>query len=378
MKILYVVSNQNLAGYHGGTIHVLAVTRELLRHHHEMHVASSGNPARVDFPAEAVLYPLKPRHPYLLWRSGSEIQKLLDQIKPDVVMERYYNFAGEAILRSHAAGIPTILEVNSPMVEFPGSWKSRLDLLLLGKLKQRRERIARSASLIVAPLKEIVPAEFRDRVRETEWGADTELFDPALVPDKSLLRAEKGFDSDEVLFVHFGSLRKWHGLVTLLEAFDVARKRIHRPCRLIIIGPSSPIKRERVSFAGTVPQTDLPGWLRMCDIAVLPFSIEQHRYLEIGFFWSPLKVFESMAMEMPLITLRHPRLTVLLQTEDPAFFYDGTMEDLAAKMVEMESSLDRRQQAAAQFRQTVLRDYSWQAHGDKLETWLKEVCAERG
>jgi glycosyltransferase involved in cell wall biosynthesis len=378
MKILYVVSNQSLAGYHGGTTHALAVTRELLRHHDEVHVVCRLNSAPVDFPAEAVLYPLKPRHPFLLWRSGSEIQKLLDQIKPDVVMERYYNFAGEAILRAHAAGIPTILEVNSPMVEYPGSWKSRLDLLLLGKLKQRRERIARSASLIVAPLKEIVSPEFHDRVRETEWGADTELFDPAMVPDKLLLRAEKGFDPDEVLFVHFGSLRKWHGLVTLLEAFDSARKRIQRACRLIIIGPSSHIKREQVSFVGTVPQPELPGWLRMCDCAVLPFSIEQHRYLEIGFFWSPLKVFEAMAMEMPLITLRHPRLTNLLQTEDPAFFYDGTAEDLAAKMVEMESHLEQHGEAAGQFRQTVLRDYSWRAHGEKLEGWIQEACVGQG
>lgn len=377
MKVLYVVSNQDLAGYHGGTIHVLAVTRELLRHHHEVHVVCRRASSRVDFPAEAVLYPLKPRHPFLLWRSGPEIQKLLEQIKPDVVIERYYNFAGEAILRAHAAGIPTILEVNSPMVEYPGSWKSRFDLLLLGRLKKRRERIARSASLIVAPLKEIVSPEFRDRVRETEWGADTDLFDPALVPDKLLLRAEKGFDMEEVLFLHFGSLRKWHGLVTLLEAFDSARARIRRPCRLVIVGPASPIKREQVSFVGTVPHTDLPGWLKMCDIAVLPFSIEQHRYLEIGFFWSPLKVFEAMAMEMPLITLRHPRLTSLLQTEDPAFFYEGSTEDLAAKMVEMESHLEQHQMTAGQFRQTVLRDYSWSAHGDKLETWIQEACAER-
>ncbi|HSP07517.1 MAG TPA: glycosyltransferase, partial [Acidobacteriota bacterium] len=232
-----------------------------------------------------------------------------------------------------------------------------------------------SASLILAPIKDIVPEPFRDKVREIKWGADTDIFDPALLPDKVLLRIEKGFDPEDILLLHFGSLRKWHGLVKLLEAFDMARARWQRPVKLIVLGPAKPIPRENVHFAGVVPHTDMPAWLKICDLAVFPFSPEQHRYLDLGFYWSPLKVFEAMAMELPVITLGHPRLGKILGAEDPGFYYDGTTADLAEKMVSLVERLPECESAGKQMRERLLRLYSWEVHGNQLHKWLTELVA---
>lgn len=370
MRILYAVTDQTLTEPHGGTIHVMAVTQELARHGHEMHVAYQQSPTQPALPGGAVGHPLPRKHRYLLWTLGSEIQSLLNQVKPDLVIERYYNFAGETLLRASRAGVPTVLEVNSPMIEYPGSWKSRLDPFLLGAMRKRRERMGAAASLIIAPINAIVPEPLRVKTREIEWGADTEIFDPALLPDKALLRMEKGFDPEEVLLLHFGSLRKWHGLVKLLEAFDMARPRFQRPVKLVIIGPTRPIPREKVHFTGPVLHADMPGWLKMCDLAVFPFSPEQHRYLDLGFYWSPLKVFEAMAMELPVLTLQHARLSSILGLDDPAFFYNGDMADLSEKMVALVEQLPEREAAGKQLRERLLSHYSWEAHGNQLHEWL--------
>jgi glycosyltransferase involved in cell wall biosynthesis len=179
---------------------------------------------------------------------------LFEELRPDVVMERYYNFAGEAILIANRTGTPTLLEVNSPMIEYPGSLKSKVDFFLGSVLRKRRNRIAEAASLIVSPMPEIVPPEFRKKVRQIEWGADTALFDPASLPDRSALRSQLGLNQDEIIFIHFGSLRKWHGLTKLLEAFDAARNQFQRPTRLIVIGPSTNApQRAGVQFTGMIP-----------------------------------------------------------------------------------------------------------------------------
>ena len=46
---------------------------------------------------------------------------------PDVVIERYYNFGGEGIRAAKAIGAVAVLEVNAPVIDYPGSPKARLD-----------------------------------------------------------------------------------------------------------------------------------------------------------------------------------------------------------------------------------------------------------
>jgi glycosyltransferase involved in cell wall biosynthesis len=373
MKILYAATDQDLATIHGGTIHINAVVQELTDRGNEVHllVQHSNQPKIIS--SNAKVHELPRTHRFLLWTAGKKIQQVISEIHPDVVMERYYNFAGEAILHAKVSGIPTVLEVNSPMIEYPGSTKSKMDLLLGGWLRKRREGIASAATLIISPMKEIVPEQYRNKVREIEWGADTKLFDPESLPDRAQLRLQHGYSADEILLIHFGSLRKWHGVVKLLEALDMARARFKRAVRLIVIGPKNEITRPNVNFVGEVAHEQLPAWLKMSDIAVLPFAIEQHRYLELGFYWSPLKLFETMAMNLPVLTLNHKRLITLLGTDDPDFFYDGSMEDLSAKMVAAVEKLPALTAKSKQFRSRVVNEFSWAVHGNKLNQWLSEL-----
>jgi glycosyltransferase involved in cell wall biosynthesis len=376
MKILYAATDQDLATVHGGTIHIHAVAQELTRHGNEVHllVQHSDQPKLVS--SNVKIHELPRTHRFLLWTTANKIQKIITDVHPDIVIERYYNFAGEAILQAKASGIPTVLEVNSPMIEYPGSTKSKLDFFLGGWLKKRRKRIASAASLIISPLKEIVPEEFRNKVREIEWGADTKLFDPESLPDRTSLRSQHGYSQDEILLVHFGSLRKWHGLVKLLEAFDKARLKFKTPVRLIVIGPKNEIIRPEVQFVGEIAHEQLPAWLKMSDLAVLPFAIEQHRYLELGFYWSPLKLFEAMAMNLPILTLNHKRLIALLGTNDPDFFYDGSMQDLSAKIISAAEKLPLIAEKSMRFRARVMKEFSWEVHGNKLNGWLEELTTK--
>jgi len=373
MKILYSATDQDLATVHGGTIHMNAVAQELTQRGNEVHLLVQHSDQPKIISSDVKVHEIPATHRFLLWTAGNKIQKVISEILPDVVMERYYNFAGETILRAKISGIPTVLEVNSPMIEYPGSTKSKLDLLLGGWLKKRRERMASAASLIISPMKEIVPEQYRSKVREIEWGADTKLFDPESLPERSLLRSQHGYSADEILLIHFGSLRKWHGLAKLLEAFDMARPKFKRAVRLIVIGPIHEITRPNVNFVGEIGHEQLPAWLKMSDIAVLPFAIEQHRYLELGFYWSPLKLFEAMAMNLPVLTLNHQRLIELLGSNDPDFFYDGSMEDLSAKMILGVARLPALTEKSKQFRPRVVNEFSWQVHGTKLNNWLLEL-----
>ena len=51
---------------------------------------------------------------------------------------------------------------------------------------------------------------------------------------------------------------------------------------------------QNVIFAGAVPHDRMPACLAASDIGVAPFDVDAHGPLSLGFYWSPLKIFEYM------------------------------------------------------------------------------------
>ncbi|MCK7518719.1 MAG: hypothetical protein MZV64_13850 [Ignavibacteriales bacterium] len=71
---------------------------------------------------------------------------------PDVIIERYHNFGGEGMRAAKALGALAVLEVNAPVVDYPGSPKARLDkALLVEPMRRWRDRQCRMADLLVTP-----------------------------------------------------------------------------------------------------------------------------------------------------------------------------------------------------------------------------------
>jgi glycosyltransferase involved in cell wall biosynthesis len=96
-----------------------------------------------------------------------------------------------------------------------------------------------------------------------------------------------------------GSLKPWHGLSILAEAFV----RLHRwapESRLLIVGDGPERARvaeylaaanvlPAVDFTGAVSPEEVPGLLAAMDVATAPYPDQP------GFYFSPLKVYEYMA-----------------------------------------------------------------------------------
>ncbi len=177
MRILYVASDQVVPGRTGGSIHVLEVARGLAGRGHEVHAVVHRSPGRPDREEEAVergrvvwhRIAWAPDHRFFRLRARAAVGGIADEARPQVLIERYYNFGGEGVLAGADRGLPALLEVNSPVIDHPGSWKARLDAALLVRpFRRHRERLVRQAAALVSPL--------RDRFKvEVEGGEDIEV-----------------------------------------------------------------------------------------------------------------------------------------------------------------------------------------------------------
>src|SRR3954471_17281076 len=130
MKILYCASDQTVPGTKGGSVHVTAVAEGLAALGHEVHaLVTPGGP----FPAGVHWIAMPPPlgRKELRFANATAVRRLAEALKPDVVIERYYNFGGEGIGAAAAVGAIAVLEVNAPVIDHPGSRKRLLDRALL-------------------------------------------------------------------------------------------------------------------------------------------------------------------------------------------------------------------------------------------------------
>jgi starch synthase len=378
MRILYAALDQTVPGTLGGSVHVQAVAEGLAALGHDVHVATQPGggwpPGSVRWHAMAP--PLG--RPHLRWMRTGAVAELARRIGAEVIIERYYNFGGEGVLAADRLGVPSVLEVNAPIIDYPGSLKSRIDkALVIEPMRRWRDRVCRRVDLFVTTSADILPTWVeRRRVLEVEWGADVDHFTPDARGPVPFAR-----DGNRIMCVFAGAFRSWHGVVHL----SAALARLHRAgddrfgAVFIGDGPERPVVERAardlpgITFTGALPHGALPAALAAADIGVAPFDPMKHRPLRLGFYWSPLKIFEYMAVGLPVVAPALPRLKRLVENKVEGLLYDPRdPRGLDRALVQLaDADLRRRMGAAARAR--VVKDFSWRAHCAILDRRLRAL-----
>ena len=296
--------------------------------------------------------------------------------QPDLIYERYSLFGYPGVELARQLGVPLLLEVNAPL------WVEQVKYrqLVLKRTAEVLERMILNAvdALIVVSTALAhyarwlgVPSE---RIIVSPNGVNPEQFHPAV--SGAEVRSLFGLDGKWVVgFV--GGLRPWHDLDTLLAAIQLLAN-TEVGVHLLIVGEGPQIEQLRglgenyITCTGAVEHQQLPQFMAAMDVVVVPYPKGGDTY------FSPLKLFEAMAMAKPIVGARLGQVAeVLIHGETGLLYEPGNAEDMANKIREVLAMSDHGGGLGAAARQWVLAGHTWEHNARQIVAIGRSLIRKR-
>lgn len=260
---------------------------------------------------------------------------------------------------------PTVFEIHKP--EWESGRSAREDFMRLIASPGFRAIVCISAALETHVLKSFPSLE----------GKTIVAHDAA----PSLDRPECHKESKSFVVGYFGSLYEGKGVETLLEVAPLCPWAVFQ----IVGGDAESIQYwqttrqipSNVFFLGHHPHPDLPSMMAKCHVLVAPYRekvMARGGTWEIGRWMSPLKLFEYMAMERPIVSADLPVLhEVLTHRENSILVPPTDATSWAATLQELRDDPHFARTIAQRARADYEQHYTWNARVSKLLSALRRL-----
>jgi glycosyltransferase involved in cell wall biosynthesis len=331
MRVAYVCADGGIPvfGEKGASVHITAMAQAFCRTGHEVRViAARRGPGAAAYPVEEVTAD----QPGPGDRAGKErghiataaaIEDRLVALHRDwpfeLIYERYSLWSTAGVRAGRRLGVPVVVEVNAPLVAEQAEYRA---LVLADEARKVEAEVFRRADALAVVSDELAVyvtqhGATADRVHVIRNAVDIARFHPGVRPARF-----PGIPDAAFVVGFSGSLKAWHGLDTLLPAFRALRNHVPSAHLLVVgEGPRKPWVEGyaagagldgAVTLTGWVGHDDLPALIARMDVATAPYPVAA------GHYFSPLKLYEYLALGRPIVASRIGQTAQVLEGTDAA------------------------------------------------------------
>jgi glycosyltransferase involved in cell wall biosynthesis len=288
--------------------------------------------------------------------------------KPDFIYERYSLFTWVGLALKRKWKIPYFVEFNDPGIETRKIYFGRSLLEPISTFLFKR--IVSEADSIIAVSRAVAAALTLKGVEGTKIhiipnGVHPQAFDPANGESTEISRKYHLTNTCVIGFV--GGMTPWHGVNVLVQAAPRILDK-YPNARFLIVGgePDSIAEVQKITdsngssekfiWTGWVPHEEVSAHLKMMDIVTAPYIPLKNGSL----YFSPLKVFEYMAMGKPVVASRIDQLTEIFEEgKEIQLIEPGSVSELADAILSLIANPACARQLGLNAQKKVLGNYTW-------------------
>ncbi|WLR41506.1 glycosyltransferase family 4 protein [Bacillus carboniphilus] len=309
------------------------------------------------------------------------LRNYVKKINPDVVINRYSIYDISAIIIRLIYRIPYVAEVNASSIvekDITKQFYFKRTARLIEKY------IFRKADIVTVVSKELLKYfeenEYRtDNVIVIPNGVDAEKF------NSERTEQLEGYPFDEwegkEIIGFLGSLKSWHGVERLIDILPVLIE--DNPLiRLLIIGDGEEHRRlsqlvmdkklsNYVHITGNLPYDHIPKALKSVNVCIAPYYNIDH------FYFSPIKIFEYMAMGKPVIA---PALgqceELIVNNHNGILLPENTNEQLIVAIKRIFMDKKQLERLGVNAREFIINSYTWEQNAKQIDGAIRNVLVK--
>lgn len=314
-------------------------------------------------------------------RARSMLRAAVEGFRPDVVYERHALHCRAGLDVAREAGLPLLLEVNSPMVDE----MEKLGLLRLPRAARRTERFVLGGADRVLAVTQVLADRLvelgarRENVVVIPNGAQPERYDSAAHAAGQALRQRWGLPREAVVLGFVGFMRPWHRLDLVLRAMAAPG---FENAHLVMVGDGPALPdllaeaatrglAARVHAVGKVPGDLVPAHVCAFDVALVP---------AINDYASPLKLFDSLAAGVATLAPDQPNLREIVRDGQQAVLYrPGDEADFVQRLLRLvqDGRFRERIGTAGEFLLRE-RELTWDGNAGRVAEIAQDLLRRRG
>jgi glycosyltransferase involved in cell wall biosynthesis len=208
-------------------------------------------------------------------------------------------------------------------------------------------------------------------------GVDLNFYDPGLISKKDF-RLKNGFSDSDLIIFYGGILGHAQGLEVIIKAAEILKDKNHIKFVIQGAGPEKEklllLKHEmelgNIYFLDPVSKKEMPAILKEVDLAVVPL-----KKLAIFEGAIPSKIFEALAMEIPLIlgVKGESKEHFIDKAQAGLFFEPENYNDLAEKIILLSKDKELIMKMGKNGRSYVMDNFNRDSIANTFLKQLKEI-----
>ncbi|XOF35361.1 MAG: glycosyltransferase family 4 protein [Candidatus Electrothrix sp. YB6] len=304
--------------------------------------------------------------------------RLLKKERPDVVILRMARYRS-AVLLCRLLKIPLVLEINAPPMEDQFMPKEQQ---LRGKsfwalVDKKIMGLATHNMVVSETLRQhyITCGISAEKISSVPNGVDPQVFHPDISGNR--IREQLGLQNKTVVGFS-GSFAPWHGLPLLAEAIElICESNQYEELALLLIGEPSDILEMPdfpaavTTITGHVPHEDIPEYLAVIDIFVAPYP------KITPFYFSPLKIFEAMALGKSVISSAQGQICELITDNVSGLLYPpGDQAALVEQIQRLMTDIQLRHELGKNARKVMEDNFTWKDNAGRMLKLCQDAVAQ--